>query len=255
MLNMTRPSILFPNSHLLTGSDEWTKIAQPKVNHFLGKLVLLSGKPLLIGGCNHGGNGCRTEDEVEVYDSSQDKWFSKARLPKSKRSFTATVVDDGTKVITAGGMNGGSFINDVYSYTLDTNVWKTLNSLPSRVCCQIGGLVTLPDFRYGILLLGGVLNGRLRDWAFFLDLMTYKWEEMQDFEITGKLVYAGEMFASGSQLFVVPNYEDGIRKQSTRMLTRNMTDKNAVWIVNDDLPMSLGKNAQVAFEIKEYQYE
>lgn len=204
---------------------------------------------MLIGGCTHGDNGCKAQDEVEVFDEEQNRWIPKAHLPKALRSFAAVVVNDGNKVIVAGGMASGVFFKEVYTFQLTANTWEPLEPLPEALCCAMGAQVTLPNERVGILILGGVQSSKLKDWAFFLDFNTYKWESVEDLRITGTNIYDGDAFMVGSHLIAVPNYEAVLRRPATRFLSRNLTDSGASWVVHHIDQFSLGKIAQVAFEI------
>ncbi|XP_059097640.1 influenza virus NS1A-binding protein homolog [Tigriopus californicus] len=195
------------------GFDEWQPFASPQSNHFFGKMVLLQGKPLLIGGCDSYDKTCSPLDKVEVYEESDKQWHYKASLPQPVRSFAAIVVDNGTKVIVAGGKLSPSTTYFVTIFQLLINAWTDLNSSPNRICCQLGTRVTLPDTREGFLMVGGFLDGSyaLSDKAFFMDLETMSWESLAAFDTIGNIMHDGEMFYLEGQVFVIPHYEGDTR--------------------------------------------
>eukprot|EP00094_Tigriopus_californicus_P013794 TCALIF_13349-PA protein Name:"Protein of unknown function" AED:0.36 eAED:0.36 QI:0/1/0/1/1/1/2/0/281 len=235
------------------GFDEWQPFASPQSNHFLGKMVLLDGKPLLIGGCDSGDVKCSILAKVEVYEEGDKQWHYKTALPQPTRGFAAIVIDNGTKVIVAGGMVPSGSTNIVRSFQALSNIWTSLDPLPSLICCQIGSLVTLPDAREGFLIVGGFADGLISDKAFFMDLTTMSWERLAAFDTTGNNIYDGDMFYLEGQLFVIPSYQGGIRIEATRIFSRQMTDSNTQWIAHDmSAKFDLGKITKISMVVEEY---
>eukprot|EP00094_Tigriopus_californicus_P014089 TCALIF_13645-PA protein Name:"Similar to Ivns1abp Influenza virus NS1A-binding protein homolog (Mus musculus)" AED:0.65 eAED:0.65 QI:0/0/0/0.33/1/1/3/0/245 len=223
--------------------DDWQQFAPPQSNHFFGKMVLLQGKPLLIGGCDSNDMTCPPLAKVEVYEESTKQWLYKASLPQPIRSFAAIVVDNGTKVIVAGGRLSSSTTDMVTSFQLLNNAWTILNSAPNPICYQLGTRVTLPDTRDGFLMVGGFLDGAftLSVKAFFMDLETMSWESLSAFDTIGNTMHGGDMFYLEGQVFAIPYYEGGIWQDASRILSRDMTDSNAQWISHNMSAKAKGK--------------
>ncbi|TRY81091.1 hypothetical protein TCAL_13645 [Tigriopus californicus] len=206
-------------------------------------MVLLQGKPLLIGGCDSNDMTCPPLAKVEVYEESTKQWLYKASLPQPIRSFAAIVVDNGTKVIVAGGRLSSSTTDMVTSFQLLNNAWTILNSAPNPICYQLGTRVTLPDTRDGFLMVGGFLDGAftLSVKAFFMDLETMSWESLSAFDTIGNTMHGGDMFYLEGQVFAIPYYEGGIWQDASRILSRDMTDSNAQWISHNMSAKAKGK--------------
>lgn len=66
---------------------------------FFREMVLLKDKPLLIEGCDNDNVNCTKNTTVEFYDSITKRWYPLAPLPHGIKSFTATIIDNETKVI------------------------------------------------------------------------------------------------------------------------------------------------------------
>jgi len=86
--------------------------------------------PYAIGGL---GSGNTVLASVERYDVASDSWSNVASLPQSRYAFPA--VDDGAgHIYTLGGAttyNSTSVSNTVYRYTVATNSWATIASMPT----------------------------------------------------------------------------------------------------------------------------
>lgn len=201
-------------------------------------MVLLEGKPLIIGGCNVPDRSGTNQIEVEVYEETDNRWHFKADMPYATKNFAAVVLNHGTKVFVLGGVTSSTSItNKVYSYELSTNTWVDIGR-PIPIHVGIGGplsaLVTLPDSRNGILLVGGLEYGfTVHRSSYFLDLATMTWENLASFATSEITVYNGNMVQTGGSLYVIPIYQDIIRQNATNILVRNMSSMNNPWIIQN----------------------
>jgi len=79
--------------------------------------VELNGKIYVFGGFNNAGAALTT---LEVYDSEENSWSTKANMPEAK-GYCGAVADGG--IFAIGGSNGYNSTNTVYQYSPTMDKW------------------------------------------------------------------------------------------------------------------------------------
>lgn len=128
---------------------------------------------------------------------------------------------------------------------------------------HVRALASLSDNREGVLVIGPVSYPRqgTKVNSLFLDIFTLTWSHLANFDFGGIHFYDGNMFLVGDTLYIVP-LEEGLdgrnlaRRNATQIFSRNMTDKNGLWIAhNTSENFELGRTSRGLLEIKEYSIE
>lgn len=177
-------------------------------------------------------------------------------MPQATKNFAAVVVNNGTKVFVMGGIISATAITKkVYSYDLTTDSWEDLNR-PMTVA--LGGplstVVTLADSRVGVLVVGGLeLGFNVHSLSYFMDLTTLTWETLSSFKTTDIKVYNGNMVQIGENLYIIPIYQDELRRPAKTVLIRNMSAMNNSWVMYDVSPrFDLGPKTQIPLTVQEH---
>ncbi len=114
-----------------------------------------SGQAYAIGGVDNKGHNLAT---VERYNAGTNAWTVLASLPAS-RSGAAAAFDGVNSIYVVGGaaaVNGTTGNSTLYKYTISSNSWTTLASLPINI--RDAAAVFTPDGQLDVF--GGISNGK-----------------------------------------------------------------------------------------------
>lgn len=132
---------------------------------------------IVFGGVNNklyviGGDG--TENLVEEYDITLNRWTSKSSMPSGRNRGGVVVYNE--KIYVIGGRNSSDIsVNSVEVYDPAKNTWESLSSMPtarrSFACAEVDGKI------YAI---GGYSTGYNCKKVEVYDIATNKWEKLAD---------------------------------------------------------------------------
>jgi len=148
-----------------TGSSAEIYVTATRSWHATGQMVdprwghtatlLSDGRVLVVGGSSTSGDGFRELASAEVYDPGTGTWSAAAVPPMSFVGHTATLLQDGTVLVTGGWhTNNGHIEAWVVLYDPTRERWATLADLPDA---RGGHTATLLDDGT-VLVVGGVGN-------------------------------------------------------------------------------------------------
>ena len=139
-------------------SDSFVATSSMSVGRFSHTATLLpSGLVLVVGGIDNDGGSRTSFASAELYDPASGAWTSTGSMTGGRSSHTATLLSDGTVLVTGGIFHSGTPRNPVIAEIYDpaTGTWSDTGAMASDRLYHTATM--LPDGR--VLILAGIATG------------------------------------------------------------------------------------------------
>jgi N-acetylneuraminic acid mutarotase len=122
------------------GAAAWTTAAPlPIGRHHLG-MAAIGGALYVVGGQQGHDGALVPRTEVDAYDPASDTWTTKAPISPARNHHGSTTVVVNERIVVMGGqINHGQSVSNVSEYDPETDIWRSLPSLPAARHSAVGG--------------------------------------------------------------------------------------------------------------------